>query len=589
MFAKKSYVGIDLGHHTMKVAQVERTALGWRVSKYATAPTPVDTIRDGIVIDPPVLGIAPKNLLKEAHIGATNASIAVSGGTVVVRPVRIPKMAESALRKSIRFEASRYVPNSVEDSYIEFEIVDDSDETNMNVLISAAPKELVDSRMKACEAAGLEIENVEIGAFAAFRALIEADPSQEWSDKTVALLDIGASTSNLSIVSHGSFSMTRAIPNGGQVLTDTLKNYFKLNAEDAERGKAQLDVAGLIADAKVVENPPLRVLHSHLDDMVREVRRSINYWQSQQTEDIGPKQIDQIVMSGGGAQMIGLSAYFEHKLGIPTRASGVFDNVRFVGSHSEADHGFQLGLASGLAMVSAAAKAVVTSKAPKAAIEKPSKAAKPPRAPKPPKGGKKMSDEETPMAHPVEAIDPPAAMPEFEAEVQVPAAFQSVAPAAALEPTFDAAPVDLPHLEVAPEFATEEDAPPAMPAELKSAIDALLDAEAAAQEAPAQEAPAVAAKAPPVPVAAKAPPAKKPMFSVFGKGTKKPKAAAKSAAKDLAAPKPAKAPRFSLKRAAKAPTPKAAPTTAPAAAKPKPGLSLFKKRKSNEAPEKEAA
>ena len=73
----------------------------------------------------------------------------------------------ATLRKSIKFEAGRYVPNSPEDSYIEFEILGQADEDNMSVLIVASPREIVESRVRACELAGIEVEIVDVEAFAA--------------------------------------------------------------------------------------------------------------------------------------------------------------------------------------------------------------------------------------------------------------------------------------------------------------------------------------------------------------------------------------------------------------------------------------
>ena len=116
MFTKKSFIGIDLGHYSIKAVALERHAGGWRVSKYASAPTPPDSVKDGVVVDNQSMVLAIKALIKDNNLHASGAIIAVSGGSVVVRQVRMPKMAEATLRKSIKFEASRYVPSSVEDS-----------------------------------------------------------------------------------------------------------------------------------------------------------------------------------------------------------------------------------------------------------------------------------------------------------------------------------------------------------------------------------------------------------------------------------------------------------------------------------------
>jgi type IV pilus assembly protein PilM len=347
LFAKKSAVGIDFGHHSIKAMQVEKSGDVWKVIKVAAMPTPFEGMKDGVIVDASLMSLVLKQLLKEHHISATTAHIAVAGGSVIVRPVRIPKMAEAALRKSMRLEAGRYVPSSAEDSYVEFEIVGDADEAQMDVLVVAAPKDIVETRLQVCEAAGLEVESVDIEAFAIYRSIIEADPSRDWSDKTVAVIDIGATTTNVSVVTKGMFAMSRTIPNGGHMLTDALKNYFKLSEEDAEAGKAQLDFRELMNEVVPKENPPLRVLQPHVDDLVREIRRSLNYYQSQQQEaQVGT--VDSLILTGGGAKLTGLTEYVNHKLGIETVSLDIYQNPRFI--HSSEDSGLDLSVATGLAM-----------------------------------------------------------------------------------------------------------------------------------------------------------------------------------------------------------------------------------------------
>jgi type IV pilus assembly protein PilM len=349
-FKKESIIGLDLGHHMIKAAQLEKVDGLWKVTRAGSIPTPQDAIRDGIVLDPEGVGEAIRHLMREAHMNATSANIAVAGGSVVVRTVRMPKMPEATLRKSIKYEASRYVPNSVEDSYIEFEIIGDASEGQMDVLIVAAPKEIVESRMKACAHAGLKVDVVDVEAFAAYRSLVEADPHQAFSGETIALVDIGENSTHMSVVRSGVFAMTRSIPQGGHMLTEALKGHFKLSEDEAEQGKSQLDVSELVLEGPPRENPPLRVLQPHLDDLVREIRRSLNYYQSQQN-DGKPAPVSHILLSGGGAKMHGLANYVGHKLAMDTRATGVFDNPVFSKSGvPEEDHGVDLAVASGLAM-----------------------------------------------------------------------------------------------------------------------------------------------------------------------------------------------------------------------------------------------
>lgn len=348
-FGKKSFVGLDLGHHTIKAVQVERSAGGWKITRSGTIPTPEESIRDCVVVDPQIVGAAIKQLLRESEIVASNAIIAVAGGTVVVRNVRIPIMPEATLRKSIKFEAGRYVPSSVEDSHIEFEIIGPVDDNQMDVLVVAAPREIVASRIKACEEAGLTVEVVDVEPFATYRVLVENHPSEEWTGKTVAVVDIGNSTTSMSVVSNGVFAMTRSIQQAGQALTDALKTSFKLSKNDAEAGKAQLDLGELMQEGAPKDNPPLRVVQPLLDDLVREVRRSLNYYQSQQTDGNAPKAVDAVLLAGGGSKMNGIAKYIEHKLGIPTQAVSVRQNPLFYFDETSPDVA-DLSVASGLAM-----------------------------------------------------------------------------------------------------------------------------------------------------------------------------------------------------------------------------------------------
>ena len=349
-FKKKSYVGIDIGHKTINLVHLDRSGGGWKVSRSISVPTPPESVSESVVIDEEAVGAAIKTGLREGKIHAGTAITSVSGGSVIVRLVKdMAKMSEDMLRKSIKFEAGRYVPSSVEDSYIEFEILDQSQSETMSVMIVAAPRDVVESRIKAIEFAGLDVEAVDVESFATYRSLIEFDETSDLTSETIALVDLGSELTTVSIVSNGNFVMTRTIPQGSQAWTEALMEYFKLTEEDAESGKAQLDLTELTQDA-VLENQPLRVLQPQVDDLVREIRRSLNYFQSQQTEDGDAQQATHLVLSGGGARIVGLAPYMAHKLGMDVRAMGVFQNPKFSASGADAPDGMDLTVAAGLAM-----------------------------------------------------------------------------------------------------------------------------------------------------------------------------------------------------------------------------------------------
>ncbi len=351
MANKNSYVGIDIGHMNIRIVQAEKTAAGIRVAKVAETLTPDDTIRDGLIRDPEQVGHAIKQAMKEAHIHAHKAVIAASGAAVFVRSVPFPRMSTQMLRESIRFEASRYVPGSIEESYVEGEVVGNIGEAQMNVLLAAAPRDVVDGRIATCNAAGLDVRVVEIETFSAFRSLIESDDLKDSQNKTIILVDIGAANTTVSVIESGTYVMHRSMPTAGNTWTDSLKSAFKLESVDAEAGKRALDLSeSLNPDAK--ENPPLKVIATQIDELIRELRRSMNYLQTQNqgSDSNANHKIDEMYLCGGGAKLKGLDQYIQAKLGIPVKTIGVFDNPIISQYGGIAGSGIDLAVATGLAM-----------------------------------------------------------------------------------------------------------------------------------------------------------------------------------------------------------------------------------------------
>jgi type IV pilus assembly protein PilM len=351
LFAQKRHVGVDLGSHRIKVAQVESDAGGSRTVRTGSYPTPPNAIRDGLVLEVAAVAEALNEALKQARITATNGIVAAAGGSVFVRPVPFPKLSEAVLRRSIRLEASRFIPGSPTDSFIECEILNDLEDGKMNVLVVAASKEVVESRIAVCEAVGLTVEVVDIEAFAMYRALLEVDPMFSADEDTIALIDIGSAMTNLSVIHGGQFVVNRSVPHGGRILTDALKSYFKLDDADAEDGKSQLDARELLKIPAVKENPPLLIVQPHIDDLVREVRRSLNYFQSQQVEgNTAPQRVTRIVLAGGGSKLVGLAEYMEEKLGVSIECAGIYAGNRFKALSEGADSGLDMAVAAGLAI-----------------------------------------------------------------------------------------------------------------------------------------------------------------------------------------------------------------------------------------------
>ena len=342
IFGKETIVGLDIGSRLIKIAQAEAAGGRWRIAKAAFCLTPADAVREGIIVDGPAVSQAIRELMRLNGIDANGAVAAISGASVIVRHVKTPKMAEAMLRKGIRFEASKYISSATEDSMIEFEITGPvpGEDDKMGVMIVAVPNEMVESRLGALAGAGLEPVAIDIETFAMQRALIDLDESAASSSATVALLDIGAASTDVCIVTEGKFALTRSIAIAGDNFTTAIKSISRaVEWSDLEEIKYRVDMGALLSpDAQPEAMALAQAMQPSVDELLREVRRSVNYYQSQLTDpansnlpigitsETGGGGVSKIIISGGGAKMRGLAQYMTARLGVPTEVWSPFQN-----------------------------------------------------------------------------------------------------------------------------------------------------------------------------------------------------------------------------------------------------------------------
>src|SRR5438874_1073319 len=122
MLRGSSVIGLDIGSSQIKAVYMERRKQAWQLVSAGAVPTPQDAVQEGVVQDTDALAEALRGLCRHHEIPFGEAVAAISGATVTVRNIKVPNMNEASLKKSIRFEASKYVP-SVQDSVVEYELL----------------------------------------------------------------------------------------------------------------------------------------------------------------------------------------------------------------------------------------------------------------------------------------------------------------------------------------------------------------------------------------------------------------------------------------------------------------------------------
>ncbi|MCX7926504.1 MAG: type IV pilus assembly protein PilM [Fimbriimonadales bacterium] len=331
----ESVLALDIGASSVKLCAGVLQGRQLRVERLTETPLPPDAVREGAILDPETVYKALRAALTGAGVKQKNVLLTVGGPQTTARPVRLPRMTPETLQKSIQFEATRYLPSAAEEHLIGFQILPSGSEEQMEVLLVAAPRSTTDPLLELVEKAGLEPQLVELQPFAALRTVQAV--YGETLPYAYALVDLGSEHTQITVARNTTLVLTRFIPIASHTFTAALKGYFNYTEEEAEQVKHGLNLSDLIHTGQPQENPPLRLIQPIVDELIREIRRSLNYYQSQYQGQGNRGQIAQLYLYGGGAQMHGVAAYFEYKLGIPTQVVDPFcgDTIEATNVHPD--------------------------------------------------------------------------------------------------------------------------------------------------------------------------------------------------------------------------------------------------------------
>lgn len=348
MLRGSSVIGLDIGSQQIKAVYLERKRGAWQLAAAGVQPTPPEAVQEGIITQKHEVAAAIQGLLRRCNMPTCDAIGAISGATVSVRQVKVPDMPEASLKKSIRFEAAKYLP-SVQDSALEYAVLGKSgDPPQLDLLLVAAPLDMVNSRVETMELAGLEPIAMDIEAFALVRA-IAAQMDGIRPDEPVAVVNIGATFTDVNIIYDDALAVTRSIPIGGNALTQSIASAANVTPDEAEQLKRLVDVSwpdarfadgplpgGWMGQPTPLEEVPglrqaLQVTYPFLEEILRDVRRSVNFFQTQFPEVAYESGVSRLILTGGTARLTGLASFLEAKLNIPVTVLDLFSDATHLG------------------------------------------------------------------------------------------------------------------------------------------------------------------------------------------------------------------------------------------------------------------
>ncbi|HHH47774.1 MAG TPA: pilus assembly protein PilM [Gammaproteobacteria bacterium] len=321
LFTKKSppLLGLDISSTSVKLLELSRQGEGYRVEAYAAEPLPPNSVVEKNITDVEAVGEAVRRAVKRSGSRTKNAAVAVAGSSVITKIITMPAtLSEEEIESQIELEADQYIPYSLEEVNLDFEVLGPSEDNpdTLDILLAASRSENVDSRVAAVELGGLNAKVVDIEAYTlenAFPLIAPQIPGGS-DDKTIAIVDIGATMTTLSVLHDGKIIYTRDQVFGGKQLTEEIQRRYGLSYEEAGMAKRQ----GGLPDNYVPE-----VLDPFKDAMAQQVSRSLQFFFSSSHHNA----VSHIVLAGGSASIPGVDELIEERIGTSTSIANPFTNM----------------------------------------------------------------------------------------------------------------------------------------------------------------------------------------------------------------------------------------------------------------------
>jgi len=341
---KKNLFALDVGSYSIKLVELKALKKGFQLVNLATAPLPSEAIVDGALMDPGAIAEAITSLVGSIKTKTTDVATSVAGHSVIIKKITLAAMTEDELADSIQWEAEQYVPFDIADVNLDFQILgpDPADESQMEVLLVAAKKEIVDDYTAVLAEAGLNPVVMDIDAFAC-QNMLEINYSLP-EGESVAVVNIGASLSNINIIKDGLSLFTRDVANGGNQFTEEIAKRFGISYEDADAAKLGKKVEGTEpSDIKAV-------VQESSDSFSSEIARTVDFFMATNPDD----HVSKVFICGGGAKVENLDKVLADKLGISVEVANPFNAINCNGKAFDgqyiAEEGPSFAVAVGLAI-----------------------------------------------------------------------------------------------------------------------------------------------------------------------------------------------------------------------------------------------
>lgn len=318
LFNRKStdLVGVDISSTAVKLIELSRDGDRYRVESYAVEPLPANADVEASGAGVEAIGETLSRAVRRAGVRSHSCALAVPSSAVITKIITMPmSLRDDELESQVMMEADQYIPFALDDVNLDFVVLGPSTRSPdaNDVLLVASRRENVALRVDAVEMAGLTPVIVDVEAYAIEHTwpLLAAMLPKLTPASVVAVIDIGATMSSISVIAGGRLIYTREQPFGGKRLTEEIMRRYGMSYEEAGIAKKE----GGLPDSYVPQ-----VLEPFKDMLFQQVHRFLQLFFAASQHS----SVEHVLLGGGCAAIPGIDEMIESRLGTPTSVVNLF-------------------------------------------------------------------------------------------------------------------------------------------------------------------------------------------------------------------------------------------------------------------------
>jgi type IV pilus assembly protein PilM len=283
---------VDIGSYTIKIIQASRQN-PLEITHVVEVANPIGKVIPDDETSAQALATVIGETFQQYQLSPKDVRLSLPESEVTTKVIEIPALTDAELASAIPFQAEQHIPIPLDDLSLEYQVLfrpDRKDKAQpMRVLMVGTRKSVVDRYVDVFVRCGIEPTMLETDMLAVIRAIEFVD-----TDPTTVVVHLGATRTNIAIVSQGQLQLVYTLPQAGAVLTRALEVGIPLPVEQAEEYKQLYGLDEMMSQGQVA-----KVLGPPVQTIVAEIQKALQFYRSEHPND----EPGHVLLTGGTAQL----------------------------------------------------------------------------------------------------------------------------------------------------------------------------------------------------------------------------------------------------------------------------------------------